>query len=107
MICNTNGCDTATVSIWVFCVGDFAIYNGFSPNGDGVNDYFHIEGVEAFPGNILCVFNRWGNRVYYKEEYDNTFGGEWENVKLPDGTYFYVWHDGLGNLISGWVQIAR
>ncbi len=110
VVCDTNGCDSATVNIWVLCdpiVGDFEIFNGFSPNGDGVNDNFHIEGVEAFPGNILCIFNRWGNLVYLKEDYDNTYNGEWENVKVPDGTYFYVWDDGIGNRFSGYVQIAR
>ncbi len=109
VMCNTNGCDTATVTIWVFCEsgGDLTIYNGFSPNGDNVNDVFMIRGVEGYPNNVLCIFNRWGNRVYYKEGYDNTFDGSWEATTLPDGTYFYVFDDGIGNRFSGYVQIAR
>ena len=109
VMCNTNGCDTATVTIWVLCEtgGDLTIYNGFSPNGDNINDVFMIRGVEGYPNNVLCIFNRWGNRVYYKEGYNNTFDGTWESTKLPDGTYFYVFDDGIGNRFSGYVQIAR
>ena len=109
VICNMNGCDTATVTIWVLCEtgGDLTIYNGFSPNGDNINDVFMIRGVEGYPNNVLCIFNRWGNRVYYKEGYDNTFDGTWESTTLPDGTYFYVFDDGVGNKFSGYVQIAR
>jgi hypothetical protein len=45
--------------------------------------------------------------VYYREGYDNTFDGTWENTRLADGTYFYVFDDGEGNRYSGYVQIAR
>lgn len=109
VLCNTSGCDSSTVTILVLCDTDVELefYSGFSPNGDGVNDVFYVQGVEFFPDNILCVFNRWGNRVYYKEGYDNTFDGTWENTRLPDGTYFYVFDDGKDKQYSGYVQIAR
>jgi len=109
VMCNTAGCDTALVTVLVLCEssGELSFYSGFSPNGDGINDLFYIQGLEGFPDNVLCIFNRWGNRVYYKEGYDNTFGGTWENTRLPDGTYFYVFDDGEGNRHSGYVQIAR
>ena len=108
-LCNTVGCDTATVSILVLCEsgGALQFYSGFSPNGDNLNDRFIINGVESYPNNVLCVFNRWGNRVYKKEGYDNTFDGTWENTRLADGTYFYVFDDGEGNRYSGYVQINR
>ena len=113
VLCNLAGCDTATVEVWVLCQGDepLQFYSGFSPNGDNVNDYFYIQGVESYPNNVLCIFNRWGNRVFYKEGYDNTidnrFDGRWENTRLPGGTYFYVFDDGTGNKYSGYVQIAK
>ncbi len=109
VMCNTAGCDSTLVTILVLCEpsGALTFYSGFSPNNDGINDLFYIQGLEAFPDNVLCVFNRWGNRVYYKEGYDNTFDGTWENTILTDGTYFYVFDDGIGNRYSGYVQIAR
>ncbi|MFK7776147.1 MAG: gliding motility-associated C-terminal domain-containing protein [Saprospiraceae bacterium] len=109
VMCNTSGCDSTLVTILVLCEssGELTFYSGFSPNGDGINDIFYVQGLEDFPDNVLCVFNRWGNRVYYKEGYDNSFDGTWENIRLTDGTYFYVFDDGFGNRYSGYVQIAR
>ena len=109
VLCNTSGCDSTLVTILVLCEssGELTFYSGFSPNGDGINDVFYVNGVEAFPNNVLLVFNRWGNRVYNKEGYDNTFDGTWENTILVDGTYFYVFDDGNGNRYTGYVQIAR
>lgn len=109
VLCNTIGCDTTIVTILVLCEssGELEFYSGFSPNNDGVNDLFYIRDVESYPNNMLTIFNRWGNRVYKKEGYDNTFDGTWENAILPDGTYFYVFDDGNGKRYTGYVQIAR
>ena len=110
VLCNTVGCDTTTVSIYVVCDG-LTIYTGFSPNNDGVNDVFFIEGVENFPDNELSIFNRWGNEVYFEQGYLNTWDGTWKGKLLPDGTYFYVfdYKNSNGEVIelSGYVQIHR
>ena len=85
----------------------FKIYNAFSPNNDGVNDYFTIEGIEKFANNSLNVYDRWGNEVFVAKGYKNDWDGKWQNKNLPDGTYFYVFGDGEGNNFSGYIQIAR
>jgi len=90
VICNELGCDTATISIYIDCEGEIVIYTAVSPNDDGVNDFFHIGGIGAFPNNRLCIFNRWGNQVLQKDGYNNDFNGRWENRDLPDGTYYYI-----------------
>jgi len=106
-ICNQVGCDTTQVFVTVLC-DELIIFTGFSPNGDGVNDYFVIQGIEAFPNNRLLIFNRWGNEVYKKAGYLNDWNGTWNNRKLlPDGTYFYVLEDGRGKRYSGYIQIHR
>lgn len=75
---------------------DFNIPQGFSPNGDGVNDLFVIKGLNAFPNNKLSILNRWGNIVYKMDSYDNTWNGKsGEGMRfggddLPEGTYFYI-----------------
>ena len=106
VLCNPVGCDTATVFVTVDCE-EFIIFSGFSPNGDGVNDFFTIRGVERLPGNHLLVFNRWGNQVYEAWDYKNDWDGTWNGKKLPDGTYFYIFEDGRGNTFTGYVQINR
>jgi gliding motility-associated-like protein len=66
----------------------------FSPNGDGVNDYFIIPGLDDFDGNEIYIYNRWGGEVFYMKDYDNSWGGKSSVAigadDLPQGTYFYV-----------------
>jgi hypothetical protein len=38
---------------------DFNIPEGFSPNGDGINDLFVIRGILNYPNNTFVVYNRW------------------------------------------------
>jgi gliding motility-associated-like protein len=83
------------------------IHTGFSPNDDGVNDIFHIENIEYYPGNSLRVFNRWGTMVFTMDDYLNTWNGTWNDTHLPDGTYFYWLDDGRGKTYSGYVQIHK
>ncbi len=106
VLCNSYGCDTATVQVFVRCQ-DLIFYTGFSPNGDGINETFVIIGLEQYPDNRLRVFNRWGEQVYYKVDYKNDWDGTWEGEGLPDGTYFYVFVSGRGKRFSGYVQINR
>jgi gliding motility-associated-like protein len=105
-ICNNYGCDSAVVTIEVKCV-KLIIHNGFSPNGDGINDVFTIEGIEDFPNNELTIYNRWGNLVYHAKGYDNTWGGDWQGGQLPNGTFFYLLDDGEGETFSGYLQLHR
>jgi len=72
------------------------IPEGFSPNGDGVNDLFVIRGTGANTIG-LEVYNRWGNLVYKNEDYRNDWNGKantgilisGDADGLPVGTYFY------------------
>ena len=75
----------------------FFTINSFSPNGDGINDFLVIEGLELRGNNLLQIFNRWGTLVYTKGNYDNSWDGTSQHKLtinsgkgLPTGTYFYV-----------------
>ena len=105
-LCNIGGCDTTKVEVIVSC-DKIKIYNAFSPNNDGINDFFVIEGIEKFPNNIVNVYNRWGTEVMKTKGYKNDWNGNWNNQVLPDGTYFYIFDDGEGNKKVGYVQIQR
>lgn len=104
-ISNQSGTSEATVFIDISC-DVLIVYDGISPNSDGINDGFVILGIENFPGAQVCLFNRWGNRVYIKKDYSNNdpWTGHWEGRNLPDGTYFYQITDVDGvTLKTGWV----
>ncbi len=105
-LCDIGGCDTAQVEVTVSC-DKIKIYNAFSPNDDGINDFFVIEGIEKFSNNIVNVYNRWGTEVMKTKGYKNDWDGKWNNEILPDGTYFYIFDDGEGNKKVGYVQIQR
>lgn len=84
---------------------DFFIPEGFSPNGDGINDVFVIRGIEYYPTNTFTIFNRWGNKVFEANHYLNTWNGtSTEGIRvggtqLPVGTYFYTLDLGNGTPI--------
>ncbi len=88
--------------------GNF-IPSGFSPNGDGVNDVFHIEAIDRFPDNLLLVFNRYGDEVFRKQGYQNDWDGTGnQGNALPDGDYFYLLDLGDGSALRrGNVLIHR
>ena len=44
---------------------------GFSPDGDGNNDFWTINGIEEYPNNTVMIFNRWGDMVFKIDNYDN------------------------------------
>ena len=108
VIQNSAGTAQATVYIYATC-SQFIIYNGFSPNGDNMNEVFFIEGIQNFPKSTLNIYNRWGNQVHYAKGYKNDWAGTWNDTQLPDGTYFYTLdlEDGLGTVKSGYIEILR
>ena len=73
------------------------IPDGFSPNGDGINDAFKIQGLKSTEINELIIFNRWGGVVFASPDYQNDWIGQANQgvvaigtgQGLPDGTYFY------------------
>ena len=90
-----DSCAEATLYVLIEDRPDVIIYNGVSANGDGLNDAFTIENLQYFPDNELQIMNRWGDVIYQKAPYDNTWTGESNSGKqvfgdrVVDGTYFY------------------
>jgi gliding motility-associated-like protein len=105
-VCTPLGCDTATVKITVLC--DLLRLNtGFSPNGDGINDYLVIDGIDLYPLSILRIYNRWGVKVLEKKGYKNNWDGTFKGLSLPDGTYFYQLDNVQNSSLTGYIQLNR
>ncbi|PQB04811.1 DUF7507 domain-containing protein [Aureitalea marina] len=93
--------DDPTVTVLpIVLSNNFEIFNAISPDGDGLNDFMVIQGIEDYPQNNFKVFNRWGVQVFEVDGYDNNsrrFEGISEGrttiqqgKRLPSGTYYYV-----------------
>ena len=117
-----NGCESEVTIVEVDVeVCDINVTEGMSPNGDGINDVFIIENLEAFPNTKLHVYNRWGSEVYFSPDYKNDWDGRSQskyNVGgdvLPEGTYYYIIELGTseatsnqsGKIIKGWFYLRQ
>ncbi len=66
------------------------IPNTFTPNGDGLNDYFTIS-YNIIPENyLLTIYNRWGELVFETHNINKSWDGKHKGRKCNDGTYFYI-----------------
>ncbi len=89
---------------------DIEFYNAFSPNNDGVNDYWHIEKVESYPNNTVQIFDRWGVLLWKTNGYNN-MDIRWEGIstkgqEMLNGTYYYIFQS--DNFINkGYVEITK
>lgn len=110
----SHGCDTTFHKTVKVNPVKLKVPNVFTPNGDGINDYFIISLDDSnssggggnrdgepqyeheydafeplnkyYESSELVIFNRWGRIVYQSKDYQN----DWDGGNLPDATYFYV-----------------
>ncbi|GAA3968711.1 gliding motility-associated C-terminal domain-containing protein [Mucilaginibacter dorajii] len=109
-VSQVNGtCESARSEVKV-SVGLSAINiaNTFSPNGDGHNDYWKIDGIESYPQAVVQIFNRNGQKLFESKGYGTPFNGTYKGKPLPTGTYFYIINLNKNcNLLSGSLTIIR
>ncbi|MDP3558394.1 MAG: gliding motility-associated C-terminal domain-containing protein, partial [Bacteroidota bacterium] len=104
----TNGVCPVSSDFAIITRDNVVIPSGFSPNGDNINDYFFIKGIESLGLVQLTVFNRWGNIVYENREYKNNWNGmSMDANELSDDTYYFVLKSEFEKEIKGYVFIKR
>ncbi len=111
MICDTGMpplCDEATAFLTIEKT-EFDVPNVMTPDGDGVNDEFIIAGISQYPDNELKIYNRWGDVVYEKKNYDNSWKATYKDLDVPAGTYFYFLKldPNSDAVLKGFITIVR
>ncbi len=81
----------------------------FTPNSDGINDFFLPTVHEQVKSYELSIFNNWGNLIYNSRDVKNGWDGMSKGDKCNDGTYFwivnYITSDNKFSTIKGSVTI--
>lgn len=97
-------------------VCDNYLTQGFSPNGDGINETFVIPGLLSLPNHHLTIFNRWGEIVFEAYNYKNDWNGIIKSTdivlqndgRIVDGIYFYIIDFyGVRPLLQSYLYINR
>ncbi|QZT37974.1 gliding motility-associated C-terminal domain-containing protein [Halosquirtibacter xylanolyticus] len=100
LLLSEGGSSIGEVTIYSTSVNSEVVFpSGFTPNGDGVNDYYVIGGALSYPNSRLVVFDSSGNILYDVSPYQNDWDGrtgqgvdlEGDQL-LEDGTYFYIFY---------------
>jgi gliding motility-associated-like protein len=104
----SQNCGSSTSSVFVRVYKKITIPNTFSPNNDGINDYWDIDALVTYPESSIMVFDRYGQKVYQNIGYPNPWDGTYNGSPLPQGTYYYI-IDLKNNTpkLTGWVLIVR
>lgn len=85
-VVNICGSSKDSVEVSFRYCGEFVFPNIITPNGDGINDYFKIKGLEWSSGWSMVIFNREGKEVFRSGDYRNN----WNAPDVSDGVYFYI-----------------
>ena len=108
-VTDTNGCQNSdTVSI--FINGVLYVPNTFTPNNDGINDVFEINGTEINKFE-LWIFNRWGELLYNTKNMNSFWDGTYKGNLVQMDTYIWKikyedYHKNFGN-ISGHLNVLK
>jgi len=105
----TGDCESARVQVNItISSANLSIPNTFTPNDDGINDYWVIKGLEPYPNVDVQIFTRYGQKVFESKGYSQPFNGNYGNSKLPPGVYYYIVNlNSNCSLLSGSLTLIR
>jgi len=83
-VLENNGCGIATQSFLHLIIPDL-----FSPNGDGINDRFIINDIEASESFSFKIFDRYGKLIFSATNQSFAWDGTFQGKKLPSSDYWY------------------
>lgn len=108
-VTDSNNC-TGSDEVLVTVEKDYIVLasNVITPDGNGINDTWFVENITAYDDANVQVFNRWGNKIYEQEAYQNDWVGVSNTDILPDGEYYYViTFSGSEKIYKGTITLIR
>jgi gliding motility-associated-like protein len=79
----------------------------FTPNNDGINDFWYIPDLKQYGKLQVTIYNRFGQSVYQSDSYKNDWDGTWNGNPLPSASYYYLIKSSTKGFIKGVVNIVR
>lgn len=105
---SSKSCGSSSSSVYVRVYKKITIPNTFSPNNDGINDYWDIKSLDTYPLSTTLVFDRYGKQLFQSTGYVKPWDGSYDGKPLPPGTYYYIIDLKNGTpRLSGWVLIVK
>jgi len=88
----SSDCNVSRDSVIVLDRCNFPVYipNAFTPNADGVNDFFRVTDLNGQSFVNLSIYNRYGQLLYFSSNLQPGWDGRVNGVLQPSGTYIYV-----------------
>ena len=106
--------DSIIIVIIPELIPDLLIPDVLTPNNDGYNDTWRIQGIRAFDIVNIVIFNRWGDEVFLFNgsgdayfEISSQFDGIRNGKELPFGTYVYLLELDNEEVFKGTLTIIR
>lgn len=89
-ISNAGNCtDSFTQKVCIREITELTIPSAFSPNDDGINDIFKVD-YATFLYASMSIYTRWGERVFYTEDFKSGWDGTYQGQKCQVDAYLYV-----------------
>jgi gliding motility-associated-like protein len=101
VINDLNGCNAVSQTIFVLDHPKF-----FTPNGDGINDFWKIENLNQ-PAAKIYIFNRYGKLVKQIASNGNGWDGTFSGEPLPSSDYWFTLYLEDGRIIKGHFALKR
>jgi large repetitive protein len=106
-VTTAKGCEKG-FQITVQLIDLTKIPNTFSPNNDGLNDYWTVKALDQFSNAMVQIFNRNGNKVFEAKGSGLKWDGTSNGHELPAGVYFYVLDLKDGSKpVNGWINLLK
>jgi gliding motility-associated-like protein len=103
---DSAGCMVTDTAIIEVAMIDAA--TAFTPNGDGVNDFWTIGDMSLYPNVEVTIMGRWGQMIFSSIGYEDPWDGTYQGKELPMGSYFFIidLHEG-SDPVTGAVTIMK